>query len=392
MRHARQQLHTAFATADSGTCAHICDEALRSLEYQETLFEALAAWRQTFLSYYRWLDTGDDKAWSTWHAGRKRFDAAAAEHLARFRNDSNFPAFDLTSATEAVTAADRAAWARRIGAGILVGMLALLGIGSPLRQRWTSLTRLGALARLCRVFWTSAITPWRLGQEPLEPRVSLAVAIVALGLIGFLAGAFTGFSTPWIGVGAPFVCAVVAIVFQSTAAGIGGDLGEGRLVVASIAPLIPGAMVLIAFIAYFGPIGVWYSFWISPLLRVVLLTLVLAMALWIAYAMLAARAVDSWRDRIGGTVAAAGAGLLTLTALLPDWVDVLRFLDRPLNIAPATDTMLFALRTYAGVSLDIGRASWVLGTLLLAGGYAMCTIRVSRRGQVGRPDRTGSLG
>ena len=40
-----------------------CADALRSLEYQETLFDALAAWRQAFLSYYRWLDTGDADAW-----------------------------------------------------------------------------------------------------------------------------------------------------------------------------------------------------------------------------------------------------------------------------------------------------------------------------------------
>jgi hypothetical protein len=69
--------------------------------------------------------------------------------------------------------------------------------------------------------------------------------------------------------------------------------------------------------------------------------------------------------------AAAGAGLLTLTFLLPDWIDVLRSLDRPLNSAPATETMLFALRTYAGVHLDISRESYVVGALLDAGGYVL---------------------
>jgi hypothetical protein len=55
--------------------------------------------------------------------------------------------------------------------------------------------------------------------------------------------------------------------------------------------------------------------------------------------------------------------------MLPDWVAVLRFLDRPLNFAPATDTMVFALRTYAGVSLDVAPISWIVGTLLLTVGY-----------------------
>ena len=50
---------------------------------------------------------------------------------------------------------------------------------------------------------------------------------------------------------------------------------------------------------------------------------------------------------------------------------VLRALDRPLNFAPATDTMLFALRTYAGVSLEVG--GWLLlpGAALLVAGIVL---------------------
>jgi hypothetical protein len=82
-----------------------------------------------------------------------------------------------------------------------------------------------------------------------------------------------------------------------------------------------------------------------------------------------------------------GTCLVALTVLLPDWVHLLRSLDRPLNVAPATETMLFALRTYAGVSLDIGRTSFVLGGLLMAGGFAMC--RSSRA--LGTPGSTYRL-
>ena len=61
--------------------------------------------------------------------------------------------------------------------------------------------------------------------------------------------------------------------------------------------------------------------------------------------MVDARGQSPWRTHAGALLAATGAGLLGLTILLPDWVDVLRSLDRPLNFAPATETMLFALRT-----------------------------------------------
>lgn len=70
-------------------------------------------------------------------------------------------------------------------------------------------------------------------------------------------------------------------------------------------------------------------------------------------------------------MAAAGAALLGLTAVLPDWTDILRFLDRPLNFAPATETMVIALRTYVGVSFEPGALPWVCGALLVTCGLAL---------------------
>ena len=70
VRRARQQLQQTLANTGGDACARNCDAALRSLEYMETLFDALAAWRQTFLSYYRWLDTRDTSAWTRWLEGK----------------------------------------------------------------------------------------------------------------------------------------------------------------------------------------------------------------------------------------------------------------------------------------------------------------------------------
>ena len=104
--------------------------------------------------------------------------------------------------------------------------------------------------------------------------------------------------------------------------------------------------------AYLGPVGCWYGFWMSPTLRVAFLTTALATLLWTTSLMLAAQAPNGW---IGGAMAAAGACLVTLTAL-PDWVHVLRALDRPLNVAPATDTMLFARYCVRSDSIRISAA------------------------------------
>jgi hypothetical protein len=349
--------------------------ALRSLEYQESLFDALAAWRETFLSYYRWLDTSDSQAWSRWRASRQEFENAAHRHAERFGHDLGFPAFDMRSALEAEANAGRAVWGRRLAIGMLIALVTLIAFGSPLGQRWrpvaTLFAKLPALGRIARLTFTAAATPWRLVREPVDIESSAAVSLLAIALVALLAATLTSFTTATLVIDSPLLVAVVALTFESTAIGHAGRVGRGRLLVASVGPLMPGIILLFVLIAWASPLGFWYHFWISPIFRTVVVTTGLAMTLWTGYMMLASHAVDGWRGRVSGCLAAAGAGCITLSVLLPGWVDVLRSLDRPLNVAPATETMLFALRTYVGVSLGVGKVPYVIGGLMLAAGYTL---------------------
>jgi hypothetical protein len=370
VRRSRQELQRAIAAADPDRCGPVCGEAVRSLEYQETLFDALAAWRQAFLSYYRWLETSDRNAWHQWTAGRQRFNSTAARHMGRFGGDPYFPAFDLTSAEQTIRVATRGAWSRGPAAGLLIAVLTLFGIAATLDRRQAR-GSLGVLARLGSVAWIAGFAPWRLAHEPPDVRSFMVVTALGLVLVGFLAGAFAGFTTAWISAGLFFVIGSVGLALESTAIRNPVAGARGRLVLAAVGPLIPGSIVLLALVAYLGPLGFWYAFWTSPAFRVTAVTTLIAMMLWTAYGMFAARPGVGWHGRFGGSLVAAGAGLLAMTAVLPNWLDVLRFLDRPLNFAPATETMLFALGTYVGVNLDAGALPWILGTLLLATGVAL---------------------
>ena len=95
------------------------------------------------------------------------------------------------------------------------------------------------------------------------------------------------------------------------------------------------------------------------------------MPLWTEAAILSASTCDDWKRWVGGSLAAAGAALIAMAALLPDWVQVVRSFDRPLNVAPATATIVFALRTYLDVSLRVGTLPWLVGSCLIAVGYAV---------------------
>ena len=204
VRRQRELLRAAFAAGSGGMgSSTFREEALRSLEYQETLFDTLAAWRQTFLSYYRWLDTGDSEAWTRWRDSRQQFEIAARRHVDRFGHDLGFPAFDLRSAFEAEANAGRAVWGRRLAVGLLIALVTLVGLGSPLVQRWRPAARLSAklfarlpaFGRIARLTFTAAVTPWRLVREPIDLESSAAVSVLAIALVALLAATLTSFTT-----------------------------------------------------------------------------------------------------------------------------------------------------------------------------------------------------
>lgn len=366
VRRERQQLATTFAAASQDNCP-ACEAALRSVEYQESVFDVLAVWRQSFLSYDRWLDTGNAEAWSEWRAGRKHFQAAASRHTSRFGSDLDFPALDLTSASRAIAVADRGPMIRSVAAGMVALFIALIAVGSPFARRWRTLTSSSVVRDVAGLAWIAVADPRRLATATVDLGVASAVTGLALMIVGFLAGAVTGFTTPWVPAGSVFLVAIVAVAFESTADDRSEPRGRGRLLVASVGPLIPGAIVSLSLIAYAGPLGYWYLFWTSPIFRVAFVAILVATPLWTATVLVAVRTRNGWRHSAAGWLTAAGAGLLVLTTLLPEWPVALRSLDRPLNLAPATDTMLFALQTYAGAHLRLGGLFYVAGFLLAAG-------------------------
>jgi Glycosyl hydrolase family 67 C-terminus len=341
VRQARIELQEAFAAAGPDRCAPFCTSALRSLEYQETLFDTLAAWRQAFLSYYRWLERGDRADWDRWIAGRDRFVTAAARHVERFGGDADFPAFDLTSASSAIAVANRTVWVRSMAATLILVAIGLI-----------------AFAR---------------------DRASAAVTLAGLTLVAFVCLALAGFTTA-----RPALVALAVIVAFGAAFEIVANASTRRpfrFLTATVGPLIPALLLVATVLAYEGPLGFWYLFWMSPVFRVVLVTVILGTIFWTVFTAVIAPAPDYRWARFGGLLAGSGAGLVTLFILLPDWIGVLRFLNRPLNFAPATDTMLFALGTYAGVNIQPGSAPWLAGALLVLSGVVIS--RRARRG--GRP-------
>ncbi|MGB3442702.1 MAG: hypothetical protein WBA97_28495, partial [Actinophytocola sp.] len=115
------------------------DPALRqrfldTLDYQADLFTTLGAYRTTVLRHVQWLDTGSAAARDAWHAAEDRYAVASAEHVRRYGDDLDLPAYHLTAADLGLDRAERdepMAWLAR---GLLVTVLATLALGATRRR------------------------------------------------------------------------------------------------------------------------------------------------------------------------------------------------------------------------------------------------------------------
>ena len=107
-----------------------------SLAYEANLFETLAWYRQAFLRYYQWLDTGDPAAARDWQEALGQYEAQKTAHLARYEGDRDFPAYNFFSADIGMAHAQRAqamAWLARLWL-VLMALLLLAGSGPVARR------------------------------------------------------------------------------------------------------------------------------------------------------------------------------------------------------------------------------------------------------------------
>ena len=338
-----------------GRLAHRPDlyrELRESLLYEESLLEALAWYRRTFLSLYSWLHRGDAAAGGDWRRSEEHYRAARLRHQARYQGDLDFPAFDFGPADDALATAGRTPALAWLARGWLV-LLALLHLpGRPRRRgpRWTAALLLATGALTAAALFSLA--SWRLAGLAVIP-----LAAFATGL--------------WLGWGRAALAAIPA----------------------ALSTLLLPAAVLLAAMSVRGPLHLWFLFWTAPAFRAALVTLLVALHVWAAYAVLATGRAVTARSRAawGGLLAGAGLALLVTGALLPRTEEMLGALHSPLGLLPLTFAVVLGIVTYLDVPAALGAYAAAGGLVLLVIGLAL-----ARRGRVTpstrRPGAMGACG
>lgn len=370
-----REMHRLATGLDPGQVSNpaLLARLVASLAYEIDLFATLAWYRQTFLRYYQWLDTGSAEARDDWQAARARFETHKAAHLAHYRDELDFPAFSFVAADTGLAHADRASAGAWVARGLLVVLVLLFGLGAgPVARRLPELSsKRGSIA-----LWRAWAAPFR------GPPESAASAWVGLAVFGVL-GAGQLVVSSWLSPAHALVLALVGAAF----AGVPLLLCSGReraawLTAVAAAGLAPTALLLLAS-AVRGPGRFWLLFWTDASFRLVFVTAFVAAMLWGMFVLYAV--ARSWMDRrpaqaVGLIGLALGAALACLSAL-PGALGLeraLTIINDQMAILPLGLSRILGITTHLGIPLVLPQYLAIAGVTLAALGWIAHVAGASR--------------
>ncbi|MGH1561281.1 hypothetical protein [Mumia sp. DW29H23] len=337
---------------------------LDTLAYEEDLFRTLAAYRATFLRHVQWLDTGSERARTAWHAARERYEAARAEHVARYADDLDLPAYSFTPADLGSERADRDPGMALLARGLLV--LVLLVVAAALTLRRRSVPGLTAV----RALLVGVVAPWRLRDVPAPSRTDrVAVWLFPALLLVASRAVLTWFAAP-----AHLLVTLGAWVLFALAARL---LVRGRDPYALWAAIggvaILRTVVLLLALARRGPGRYWFLFWTDPDARTAYVTLAFAAFCWLFVATwLVLRHGYGLRvtGATGRLLVALGVPLVVLGGLVAviGLEQALTVWNDQMALLPWGLSRILGITVYLGIPTWLPAAAAALGAALAAAG------------------------
>ena len=351
---------------DSFHDPELYDALLASVDYTEDLFVTLGAFREAFLRYYQWVDTGSPDAYDAWRTALVDYRAASAAHTQRWTGDLDLPPQEFFAADVGMRHAERAGVARAASWGLLALSLGGLALVPALRR--------------------GAFTPWRLRQglraAPAWQRwsvVLLPVVAVVGSRLTFSAAASTAYLLVTLGSIAllAVVARVLLLVLRPGADGwaLGAALG-GALLLRTV--LLTGAM------SFTGPGGYWFRFWTDDLARTLYVAVATAALLWVLVVVaLVLRSVYGvgLLGAVGPVLAGVGVPLLALGALISGvgLEQALTTINDQMAVLPLGLSRILGIVTHLGIPTAL--PSWLVtsGTVLAVLGVLACLPEALRR-------------
>lgn len=346
----------------------LLDRLEDSLTYQESLFETLALYRQTFLAYYAWIDTGQPGWWDTYQAAAARFEERRIDHLRRFDGDLDFPAYNFEAADQALQHFRRTGLSATV-ARALLGMIAVLFLtGALYRSEQYPPGLLGT-----RRLWTALFVPWRPPRVAQDTHLDTLTAGVLPFLI--LTAAHVTFSS--------YLSIHHAILVTASYGTLGvtwlllnriGQLSRSWAVLN--APLVSHAIVYLVVISIRGSGYLWFLFWTNAWFRAFLVGYQVATILWMVFVLyVSARETLNMpiRAAFGQVLVTIGTPVTAVASLL--WVVGLETFATSLNnelvVMPLAMSKTLGITTHMGIPQDLPAKMFQAGLYAVLVGAAI---------------------
>jgi hypothetical protein len=255
----------ALLNKDTFEKNHPSQKLIESLDYEENLIETLAWFRKTFLSYYRWLDTGDHRFYKEWMTSYETYKEKEEAHSARYGNNLDFPAYNFFAAQQGMAQMERNKSMTLLSRIILLLTSCILIGGSSFFQY-----RIGSFPgkKGLRAVLISLISPCdlkvftRFSAADITAFCFLPFMIIAAGLMTFSYFLSLTFAVWTIGTIFVFLAAIIIIHPGSSTTQM------LTLVGALLSSLLCMNTLFMSITSVRGPLFFWYRFWTDSDLRI----------------------------------------------------------------------------------------------------------------------------
>ncbi|WP_109211059.1 MULTISPECIES: hypothetical protein [Microbacterium] len=366
-----EQMRDLVSQTDAATwhSADIRASFLDTLDYELDTLRLLEAYRAMILHQGQWHDTLSPEAHAQWDADRTVYEERAAEHLAAYKGNIDYPAFNLTAAQLGVERAERDATMAWLARGLLVLALAWVVIGM-LAARTRLVAKPGAAA--ARATWIASTRPWRarestLGMLELDRWLLLIVPVALLVAARAVQTSFLSWTHLAVIIGAWAVFALVLRLFV-------WDRSPWPVIAAVGGVVMLRCIVTLFALSFSGPGGYWFAFWTDPVLRTAYITVAFALFAWVFVAAGWALAAQVRARRATGFVLAAiGAGLLVPAVVIGTvgLETALSLWNDEMGLLPWGLARILGITTYLEIPDATPWAAAGLGLVLVVAGTAL---------------------
>lgn len=364
---------------------NLYNKMVSSLEYEESIYETLAWYRQFFLQYYHWLEEGNSNSSKEWKTALEKFEEEKEKHYSTYGTPAKPTSYAPHKAQtsyyfkEAEDFAERAKnttvsiWSARL---LLIGLLFAFILGSgPVQSRTPEYPGKNGLEAL----WKGTFSPWNM--ERIENNVRSSGLLLGLLFVSVVGGfaTFSLFSAPYstVGVAGVLFVSLIGLVVLYNWKKLSGVTST----LATFSPLIVLMLFILGVSNLRGPFLFWYLIWTNTAFKILLGVMMVALLGWTGYAIIAnsktnlgmnlGSGVGRYFVLVGVILVFSGAviGFFGLESTI--WV-----LDKELLLLPYALHDILSITTYLGIPqslpwsiVEVGGLAVVIGGVISVGGW-----------------------